>query len=57
LRKAEVTYADLAKRLRKRAEGNGSVDHQQAEARDIPGDFVLAMIAALELEGLSLKDI
>ena len=38
LRESEVTYAELAKRLKKhRLQGNRSLDHEQAGARDVPG--------------------
>lgn len=58
LRKGEVTYVDLAKRLRKHGfkETEASIT-MKLKRGTFPATFLLAVIAALELEGVKLDDI
>jgi hypothetical protein len=58
LKDAEVTYAELAKRLKKHGlkETEASIANKLARGT-FPATFLLACIAALELEGLALEDI
>jgi hypothetical protein len=59
LSKAEVTYADLAKRLKK----HGFKDETEASITNklkrgtFTATFLLASLAALEAEGVRLEDI
>ena len=58
LQDAEVTYAELAKRLRKHGlkETEASITNKLARGT-FPATFFLACIAALELEGVALEEI
>jgi hypothetical protein len=59
LKKAEVTYAELARRLRKHglpAETEASVTNKLARGT-FPATFLLACLAALELDGVMLEDV
>ncbi len=58
LRKAEVTYAELAKRLRKHGlkETEASITNKLKRGT-FPATFLLAVVAALDLEGVRLEDI
>jgi hypothetical protein len=59
LREAEVTYAELAKRLKK----HGFKDETEASITNklkrgsFPATWFLAVIAALELDGVALEEI
>jgi hypothetical protein len=59
LRKCEITYFELAKRLR----GHGFKDETKASMRNklargtFPATFFLACLAALELDGVALEEI
>ena len=58
LRDGEVTYAELAKRLKKHGlkETEASVTNKLARGT-FPATFFLACIAALELEGVASEQI
>jgi hypothetical protein len=58
LKDTEVTYAELAKRLRKHGlkETEASITNKLARGT-FPATFFLACIAALELEGVALEEI
>jgi hypothetical protein len=59
LREAEVTYADLAKRLKKhgfKKETEASITNKLARGT-FSATFFLACIAALELDGVALEEI
>jgi hypothetical protein len=58
LRECEVTYVELAKRLKKHGfkETEASITNKLKRGT-FSATFMLACIAALELEGLSLGDI
>ena len=59
LREAEVTYAELAKRLKK----HGFKDETEASITNklkrgsFPATWFLAVVAALELDGVALEEI
>lgn len=59
LRDAEVTYTDLAKRLKKRgfkAETEASITNKLKRGT-FSATFFLACLAAMELEGVALDEI
>jgi len=58
LKDCEVTYADLAKRLKKHGlkETEASITNKLARGT-FPATFFLACLAALELEGVALEEI
>ena len=58
LQEAEVTYAELAKRLKKHGfiETKASIANKLARAT-MPAAFFLACLAAMELEGVVLEEI
>jgi Domain of unknown function (DUF6471) len=59
LREAEVTYVELAKRLKKhgfKEETEASVTNKLARGT-FPATWFLAVIAALELDGVALDEI
>ena len=59
LREAEVTYAELAKRLKKHGfkdETEASITNKLARG-SFPATFFLACLAALELDGVALDEI
>lgn len=59
LREAEVTYAELAKRLKKhghKKETEASIANKLARGT-FPATFFLACLAALELDGVALEEI
>jgi hypothetical protein len=58
LRETEVTYGDLAKRLKKHGlkETEASIANKLARGT-FPATFFLACLAALELEGVALEEI
>ncbi len=59
LRESEVTYAELAKRLKKhgfKAETEASITNKLARGT-FAATFFLACIAALELDGVALDEI
>jgi hypothetical protein len=58
LKDTEVTYDELAKRLRKHGlkETKASITNKLARGT-FPATFFLACIAALELEGVALEEI
>jgi virulence-associated protein VapD len=58
LRKAELTYADLAKRLKKHGfdETEASIT-MKLKRGTFSATFFLACLAALELEGVALEEI
>jgi len=59
LREAEVTYADLAKRLKKhgfKEETEASVTNKLKRG-SFPATWFLAVLAALELDGVALEEI
>lgn len=59
LREAEVTYVDLAKRLKKhgfKSETEASVTNKLKRGT-FSATFFLACLAALELEGVALEEI
>jgi Domain of unknown function (DUF6471) len=59
LEKAEVTYAELAKRLKKHGFPDESENtiKQKLKRGTFAATFMLACLAALELSGLSLEDL
>ena len=59
LRECEVTYADLAKRLKKhgfKTETEASVTNKLARG-SFPATWFLAVLAALDLDGVALEEI
>ena len=58
LKRADLTYDDLAERLRKHGfkETKASIANKLARAT-MPAAFFLACLAAMELEGVALEDI
>jgi hypothetical protein len=59
LRECEVTYVELAKRLKKhgfKAETEASVTNKLARGT-FPATWFLACLAALELDGVALEEI
>jgi hypothetical protein len=59
LKDCEVTYADLAQRLKKhgfRSETEASVTNKLARGT-FPATWFLAVLAALELDGVALEEI
>jgi len=59
LRDCEVTYAELAKRLKKhgfKTESEASVTNKLARGT-FPATWFLACLAALELDGVALEEI
>jgi hypothetical protein len=56
--KAEITYEELAKRMKKHglAETKASVTNKLARGT-FPASFFLAALAALELPGITLEEI
>lgn len=59
LKESEVTYAELAKRLKKhgyRAETEASVT-MRLKRGSFPATWFLAVLAALELDGVALEEI
>jgi hypothetical protein len=58
LKRADVTYEELADRLKKYgfAETRASISNKLARAT-LPASFLLACLAALELGGLRLEEI
>ena len=59
LREGEVTYVELAKRLKKhgfKGETEDSITNKLARG-SFPATFFLACLAALELDGIALEEI
>ncbi|REF89353.1 hypothetical protein DES32_0574 [Methylovirgula ligni] len=58
LKRADVTYEELAERLKKQgfSETKASIANKLARAT-VPAAFFLACLAALELQGVRLEDI
>jgi Domain of unknown function (DUF6471) len=59
LREAEITYAELAKRLKRHGfkdETEASVTNKLARGT-FPATWFLAVLAALELDGVALEEI
>lgn len=58
IKEAEITYTELAKRLRKHGfkETEASITNKLARGT-FAATFFLACLAALELEGLHLEDV
>ena len=59
LREGEITYVELAKRLKKhgfKAETEASITNKLARG-SFPATFFLACLAALELDGVALDEI
>jgi hypothetical protein len=59
LRECEITYVELAKRLRRHGfkdETEASITNKVARGT-FPATFFLACLAALELDGVALKEI
>lgn len=58
IKKAEVTYVELAKRLKKHGfkETEASITNKLARGT-FSATFLLACLAALELEGVTLADV
>ena len=59
LQKAEVTYADLAKRLKRHGFPRETEDSIKAKLKrgTFAATFMLACLAALELDGVRLVDV
>jgi hypothetical protein len=59
LQEAEVTYAELAKRLKKHGFPNETEDSIKAKLKrgTFAATFLFACLAALELDGLRLEDL
>lgn len=59
LEKAEVTYAELAKRLKKHGFPKETEDSIKAKLKrgTFAATFLFACLAALELEGMRLEDL
>jgi hypothetical protein len=58
LKRADVTYEELAERLKKHGfkETKASIANKLARAT-VPAAFFLASLAALEIQGIRLEDI
>lgn len=59
IRESEITYAELAKRLKKhgfKTESEASIANKLARG-SFPATFFLACLAALELDGVALEEI
>ena len=59
LREAEITYSEMAKRLKKhgfKAETEASITNKLARGT-FPATFFLACLAAMELDGVALEEI
>ena len=59
LRECEITYVELAKRLKKhgfKEETEASITNKLARG-SFPATFFLACLAALELDGVALEEI
>jgi hypothetical protein len=58
LKKADVTYVELAKRLKRHGfkESEASIT-MKLKRGTFPATFLLACLAALELSGISLEDV
>ncbi len=59
IREGEITYAELAKRLKKhglKTESEASIANKLARG-SFPATFFLACLAALELDGVALEEI
>jgi len=59
LKRADVTYEELAKRLKEHGLPNETVDSIKAKLKrgTFAATFLIATLAALEMEGLRLEDI
>lgn len=59
LKRANVTYEDLAERLKKHGLRDETRDSIAAKLKrgTFPATFLIACLAALELQGLQLEDI
>lgn len=59
LKRADVTYEELAKRLKKHGIPNETQDSIKAKLKrgTFPATFLLACLAALGLAGIALEDI
>jgi hypothetical protein len=59
LKRADVTYEELAKRLKKHGLPNESADSIKAKLKrgTFAATFFLACLAAMELEGVALEEI
>jgi hypothetical protein len=59
LKKAEMTYEELAKRLKRHGLPDETVDSIKAKLKrgTFPATFLIATLAALEAEGLQLEDL
>ena len=59
LKRADVTYAELAKRLKKHGLSAETEDSIKAKLKrgTFPATFFLACLAALELTGMALEDL
>ena len=58
LQEGEVTYAELAKRLKKHGfKGNQSVGNNKLKRGTFPATWFLPCLAALELDGVALEEI
>jgi hypothetical protein len=59
LKRANVTYAELAERLERYALPGETEESIKAKLKrgTFPATFLLATLAALELEGMSLSDL
>lgn len=57
--KAEITYAELAKRLKKHGFPNETEDSIKSKLKrgTFAATFLFACLAALELEGFNLEDL
>jgi uncharacterized protein DUF6471 len=59
LKRANVTYEELAKRLKRHGLPDETQDSIKAKLKrgTFPATFLLACLAALELEGIALEDV
>jgi hypothetical protein len=59
LKRADLTYEELARRLKKHGLPNETQDSIKSKLKrgTFPATFLLACLAALELEGVNLEDI
>jgi Domain of unknown function (DUF6471) len=59
LKRADITYEELAKRLKKHGLPSETQDSIKAKLKrgTFAATFLLACLAALELEGINLEDI
>jgi hypothetical protein len=59
LKRADVTYQELAKRLKKHGLPDETQDSIKSKLKrgTFPATFLLACLAALELSGITLEDI